>query len=124
MWAGRSMTSAVDVTSHHSPPLQDSPERLDNPLRAIAMSTIPCVVFAIADVTSKFLSTSLPIVEIQWIRYVLFLGMAMVLAGRAPERALHPRNLKMQIVRGLCVTGSSVLFVYGIREMTMAQATT
>jgi drug/metabolite transporter (DMT)-like permease len=27
-------------------------------------------------------------------------------------------------VRGLCVSASSVLFVYGIREMTMAQATT
>jgi drug/metabolite transporter (DMT)-like permease len=115
------MTRAVDITSHHSPPLQGPP---DNPLRGIAMSTIACVVFAIADVTSKYLSTSLPIVEIQWTRYVLFLGMAVVLAGRAPGRALRPRNLKMQIVRGLCVTGSSVLFVYGIREMTVAQAAT
>lgn len=96
----------------------------DNPLRGIALSAGACAVFAVADTTSKYLSTSLPIIEIQWIRYVLFLGMAATLAASAPGRPLRPRNPKLQIVRGLCVTGSSVLFVYGIREMTMAQATT
>lgn len=96
----------------------------DNPLRGIALSTGACAVFAVADVTSKYLSTNLPIIEIQWIRYVLFFGMAATLAARKPGRPLQPRNPKLQIVRGLCVTGSSVLFVYGIREMTMAQATT
>jgi drug/metabolite transporter (DMT)-like permease len=96
----------------------------DNPMRGIALSVSACLLFAIADITSKFLSTSLPIVEIAWIRYGLFLGMAAVLAARAPGRPFHPRNPKLQILRGLCVTGSSVLFVYGIRQMTMAQATT
>jgi drug/metabolite transporter (DMT)-like permease len=81
-------------------------------------------VFAIADTTSKYLSTSLPIIEIQWIRYMLFVGMAATLFARTPGRPLRPHNPKLQILRGLCVTGSSVLFVYGIREMTMAQATT
>jgi drug/metabolite transporter (DMT)-like permease len=50
--------------------------------------------------------------------------MAATLAARTPGRPLRPRNPTLQIVRRLCVTGSSVLFVYGIREMTMAQATT
>jgi drug/metabolite transporter (DMT)-like permease len=93
----------------------------DNPLRGIVLSTIACAVFAIADTTSKYLSASLPVIEIQWIRYVLFLGMA---ASLVTGRPLRPRNPKLQMLRGLCVTGSSVLFVYGIREMTMAQATT
>jgi drug/metabolite transporter (DMT)-like permease len=96
----------------------------DNPLRGIAMTASACAVFAVSDVTSKFLSTELPIIEITWIRYVLFLGMAATMAARAPGRPFRPRNPGLQIVRGLCVTGSSVLFVYGIREMTMAQATT
>jgi drug/metabolite transporter (DMT)-like permease len=98
--------------------------RSDNPPRGIVLTVCACAVFAVADVTSKYLSTGLPIVEIAWIRYVLFLGIAATLAARAPERAFQPRNPRLQIVRGLCVTGSSVLFVYGIREMTMAQATT
>ncbi len=56
---------------------------------------------------------------------MLFFGMAAT-PGRACTggQSLRPHNLKLQIVRWLCVTGSSVLFVYGIREMTMAQATT
>jgi drug/metabolite transporter (DMT)-like permease len=96
----------------------------DNPLRGIALSASACAVFAVADVTSKFLSTGMPIIEIQWIRYVLFLGMAATLAMRKPGRPLQTHNPKLQILRGLCVAASSVLFVYGIREMTMAQATT
>jgi drug/metabolite transporter (DMT)-like permease len=96
----------------------------DNPLRGIVLAASSCAVFAISDVTSKFLSTSMPIVEIQWIRYVLFFAMAAVLAARTRGKPLHPRNPKLQIVRALCVVASSVLFVYGIRQMTMAQATT
>src|ERR1700722_14799242 len=96
----------------------------DNPLRGIALSTGACAVFAVADVTSKYLSTGMPVIEIQWIRYVLFFGMATALSARTAGHPLRPRNPKLQIARGLCVTGSSVLFVYGIREMTMTQATT
>jgi drug/metabolite transporter (DMT)-like permease len=96
----------------------------DNPLRGIALTSVACAVFAIADITSKYLAASMPVIEIQWIRYVLFFAMAALFASRTPERTLHPRNLKLQVLRGLCVTGSSVLFVYGIRRLTMAQATT
>jgi drug/metabolite transporter (DMT)-like permease len=42
----------------------------------------------------------------------------------AQGRSIRPRNPGLQITRGLCVVGSSVLFVYGVRQMTMAQATT
>ena len=94
----------------------------DNPLRGITLTVSACLVFAVADVTAKYLSTGLPIIEITWIRYILFVGMAAVMAARAPGRIFRPRNPKLQVLRGLCVTGSSVLFVYGIREMTMAQA--
>jgi drug/metabolite transporter (DMT)-like permease len=57
-------------------------------------------VFAIADTMSKFLSTSLPIIEIQWIRYMLFLGMAATMAAHAPARPLRPHNPKLQLLRG------------------------
>ena len=96
----------------------------DNPLRGITLSACACAAFAAADTASKYLSVSMPVVEIQWIRYVLFFAMAAIFAARSPRRPLRPRNPGLQLVRGLCVTGSSVLFVYGIREMTMAQATT
>ena len=96
----------------------------EDPLRGIALHSGATVLFAVADTTSKYLSASLPVVEIQWIRYVLFFGLAVLLARRMPLRALRPNNRKLQIARGLLVTGSSVLFVFGVRQMSMAEATT
>jgi drug/metabolite transporter (DMT)-like permease len=96
----------------------------DDPLRAIALAVSATVLFGSSDTISKFLSGSLPIIEFIWIRYVIFLMLAMILAGRGPHKHLRPRNPWQQVIRGLCVIGSSVLFVYGVRQMTMAQATT
>jgi drug/metabolite transporter (DMT)-like permease len=96
----------------------------DDPVKAILLAVGATVLFGSSDTISKYLSGSLPIVEFLWIRYVLFLVMAIILAGRRPSRSFHPRNPGQQIIRGLCVVGSSVLFVYGVRQMTMAQATT
>jgi drug/metabolite transporter (DMT)-like permease len=95
----------------------------DDPLRAIALAVSATVLFGTSDTISKYLSASLPIVEFIWIRYVLFLLMAMILV-RVPRRSVRPRNPGLQITRGFCVVGSSVLFVYGVRQLTMAQATT
>jgi drug/metabolite transporter (DMT)-like permease len=96
----------------------------DDPLRAIALAVFATVLFGSSDTISKYLSGSLPIVEFIWIRYVLFLIMALFLAGRLPKRSIRARNPGLQVVRGCCVAGSSILFVYGVRQMTMAQATT
>jgi drug/metabolite transporter (DMT)-like permease len=118
------ITAMTTAAAGHRPLPAVSVFQPDNPVRGIALSVAACVVFAIADTTSKYLSTGLPIIEIQWIRYVLFLAMAATVIARTPGRPMRARNPKLQFVRGLCVTGSSILFVYGIREMTMAQATT
>jgi drug/metabolite transporter (DMT)-like permease len=93
----------------------------DDPIKAIALAVSATVLFGSSDTISKYLSGSLPIVEFIWIRYVLFLITAACLVRR---RSILPRNRRLQITRGLCVVGSSILFVYGVRQMTMAQATT
>src|SRR5271165_277545 len=93
----------------------------DDPIKAIALAVSATVLFGSSDTISKYLSGSLPIVEFIWIRYVLFLITAACLVRR---RSILPRNPRLQVTRGLCVVGSSFLFVYGVRQMTMAQATT
>ena len=93
----------------------------DDPIRAIALAVSATVLFGTSETISKYLSGSLPIVEFIWIRYVLFLVMAVFLVRR---RSVRPRNPGLQVTRGLCVIGSSILFVYGVHQMTMAQATT
>ena len=96
----------------------------EDPIRGIALHTGATVLFAIADTTAKYLSATLPVIEMAWIRYVLFLGFAAMLARGMSWRALRPNNPKFQILRGVCVTGSSVLFVFGVRQMPVAEATT
>jgi drug/metabolite transporter (DMT)-like permease len=96
----------------------------DDPLRAITLALSATLLFGGSDTISKYLSNSLPIVEFIWIRYVLFLFMALALARRQGLNSLHPRNPRLQVLRGFCVAGSSVLFVYGVRSMSIAQATT
>ena len=96
----------------------------DDPIRGIMMSVSATVLFATADTIAKYLSNSLPVVEFIWIRYVLSLIFAAALARQVPLRSLRSRTPSLQFVRGLCVVGSSVLFVFGVHRMTMAQATT
>lgn len=94
----------------------------DDPLRGIALSVCATTVFAASDTTAKFLTASLPVVEIAWIRYIIFVIFAIWLARSPDPRALWPRNVTLQVIRGLCVVGSAVLFVFGVRSMQIAQA--
>jgi drug/metabolite transporter (DMT)-like permease len=96
----------------------------DDPIRAIVLAVSATVLFGSSDTIAKYLSTSLPIGEFLWIRYVLFLVMAMVLGRHVTRQTIHPHNPGLQVARGICVVLSSILFVYGVRRMTMAQATT
>jgi len=98
-----------------------SPEA-DNPLRGIALSLLATTVFAASDTMAKFLTESLPVIEIAWLRYVIFVIFAGWLARSSGPQALWPRSPTLQVVRGLCVVGSAVLFVFGIRSMQIAQA--
>lgn len=96
----------------------------DDPIRGIMLSVAATILFGAADTIAKYLSNGLPIVEFIWIRYVLFVVFALALASRTPLRTLKPKAPKLQFARGICVVTSSVLFVYGVHAMTMAQATT
>jgi drug/metabolite transporter (DMT)-like permease len=98
--------------------------RADNPLRGIALSLLATTVFAASDTMSKFLTESLPVIEIASIRYVIFVLFAGWLARSSGVRALWPRSPALQVVRGLCVVGSAVLFVFGVSSMQIAQAST
>jgi drug/metabolite transporter (DMT)-like permease len=96
----------------------------DDPIRGIVFTVLATMFFASADTISKYLSNSLPIVEFIWIRYLLFLVLALAVSARIKLRVLRPRAPILQVLRGACVVTSSVLFVYGVHSMTMAQATT
>ncbi len=113
------------MTTTPSPP--GEPPVQEDALRGIALSLSATALFSVADTIAKFLSTQLPIVEIAWIRYVIFVCVAASLAWRASPgdrmRMVAVRSWRMQVARGLCLVGSTLLFITGVRSMEMAQAT-
>jgi drug/metabolite transporter (DMT)-like permease len=97
---------------------------IDNPLRGIALSLGASFVFSAGDVIAKHLSAEMAIVQITWSRYVVFALMALLLTARMPGPSFVPRNSRLQVARGLCQVGSSLLFILGIRDVGLAEATT
>lgn len=98
------------------------PPNPDDPLRGIALFLAATTLFAIADTIAKFLTTELPIVQINWMRYLIFAAMALLLTTRTSGHAFRVHRPRLQLLRGMCVVSSSVLFIYGIREIPLAEA--
>jgi len=96
----------------------------DNPIRGIALSLLASIMFAVSDTAAKFLSNDVPVTAINWVRYVIFLGMALYLARDLPRSAWRPRRPGLQVIRAIAVLGSATLFIYGVQAMTIAQAIT
>jgi drug/metabolite transporter (DMT)-like permease len=97
---------------------------MERSLRGIAMLVGATVLFSMSDATAKYLTGSLPPIEIAWFRYVVFTLMAtapLLRSGRAGARARRPL---WQILRGLGVVGSAVFFIASLATLPMAEATT
>ena len=73
--------------------------------------------------TAKYLSSSLPSVEITWIRFLVFaLMMVPAMVPRSPVYAMGTQRLGLQIMRGVTLLGSSLLFISGLRYLPIAEA--
>ena len=96
----------------------------DEPLRGIGLFLASSIIFCVADTIAKSLSTDLPIVQITWMRYVVFTLFALMLTWRRSGPAFRVHNRKMQLGRGLCLVCSSTLFILGIRDVGLAEAAT
>jgi drug/metabolite transporter (DMT)-like permease len=97
---------------------------MERPLRGVAMLLGATVLFSLSDATAKYLTGTLPAIEIAWVRYVVFTLMAaapLVRTGRAGARARRP---VLQVLRGLGVVGSAVLFIASLASLPMADAAT
>jgi drug/metabolite transporter (DMT)-like permease len=98
----------------------------DDPLRGILLVLAAMVFFTSADAVSKWLTRTLPPVEIAWIRYVVFLSLALLpLAwrGRRGRALLRARAPGLQVLRGLAMLGSALFFLSAIAVMPLAEAT-
>jgi drug/metabolite transporter (DMT)-like permease len=100
-----------------------APARADRPFKGIALVLLSTVFLGTSDVTSKYLSATLPSIEIAWIRFVVFaLIMVPAMLPGSQLYALRTERLGLQLIRGAALLGSSVLFITGLRYLPIAGA--
>ena len=100
-----------------------APSRIDRPFKGIALVLLSTVFLSCSDVTAKYLSSSLPSVEITWIRFVVFaLMFTPVMLPASPLYAMHTERLGLQLMRGAALLGSSLFFITGLRFLPIAEA--
>ncbi len=96
--------------------------RADDRARGIALLLGATVLFSASDVTAKYLARTLPPIEIAWVRYLVFVLVALLPAVRGGADLLRTRRPVQQALRGVAVVISAVLFMYGLRVLPMADA--
>ena len=90
--------------------------RVDRPFKGIALILTSTVFLGTSDVTAKYLSASLPSIEITWIRFLVFaLIMTPAMVPGSPLFALQTKRLGLHMARGATLLGSSLFFISGLK---------
>ena len=90
-------------------PANAAPARADRPLRGIALLLLSSIFLGTSDATSKYLSATLPSIEIAWIRFLVFaIIMIPAMLPASPLFALQTKRPVLQITRGMALLGSSL----------------
>ncbi|MGA7072453.1 DMT family transporter [Bradyrhizobium sp.] len=104
-------------------PPPTAPARADRPLRGITLLLVSSIFLGTSDATSKYLSTTLPSIEIAWIRFLVFAAiMVPAMVPGSPLFALRTQRPRLQVTRGMALLGSSLLFISGLRFLPIAEA--
>ena len=100
-----------------------APARSDRPFRGIALILLSTLFLGTSDTTAKYLSGSLPSIEIAWIRFVVF-AVIMIPAMLPGTQlfALRTSRPVFQVLRGVALLGSSILFITGLGYLPIAEA--
>jgi drug/metabolite transporter (DMT)-like permease len=95
----------------------------DHPFRGIALILASTVFLGTSDATSKYLSATLPSIEIAWIRFLVFaLVMLPAMIPGSPLYAMKTGRRGFQLTRGAALLGSSLFFISGLRYLPIAEA--
>ncbi|MFK4722925.1 drug/metabolite transporter (DMT)-like permease [Bradyrhizobium niftali] len=100
-----------------------APARVDHPFKGIALILLSTVFLGCSDITAKYLSTSLPSIQITWIRFLTFaLIFTPVMLRSSPYYAMRTERLGLHVMRGAVLLGSSLFFITGLRFLPIAEA--
>ena len=97
--------------------------RGDDRRRGIAFMVLAMFLFAFVDAQAKYLSERLPVLQIAWaLHFGMFVAVAVVIWPRTGLAILRTRRPKLQLLRGVLVVLSSVLFLTAISFVPLADA--
>ncbi len=121
--AARLDSEPLPLPNERSAAHRRAPARTDHPFKGLALILLSTIFLGTSDVTSKYLSATLPSIEITWIRFVVFaLIMVPAMVPGTPLFALKTERLTLQLLRGTALLGSSLFFISGLRYLPMAVA--
>jgi drug/metabolite transporter (DMT)-like permease len=117
------MISSPALRTKVAPP-EPSSLPAPSPLRGILFLIASTIVFSIADVITKQLTSTLPPPEVAWMRYVTFaLVMVPIVLVKGGPALLRSRRPGLQVVRGFGMVGSSLMFIQSLPHLPVADAT-
>jgi Permeases of the drug/metabolite transporter (DMT) superfamily len=118
-----SSTSAVADQDHVAVTAPQSRAANDGALVPILTVVASTAFFAMGDVAAKMLTDTVPAIEVTWLRYVVFCAMVLptVLLIQGPS-AMRTGHVRLQIIRGIGMVCSSVLFILGLRHLSVVSA--
>ena len=121
--AAARLDSAASPLPEKKSASRPAPARADRPFRGIALILASTVFLGCSDVTAKYLSATLPSIEIAWIRFLVFaLIMSPAMLPGSPLFALHSQRRGLQAMRGVALLASSLFFISGLRFLPIAEA--
>lgn len=95
----------------------------DNYVRGGALMLAATVLFSLSDTLAKYITQSVPAVELASIRYAVFVAMAGLPLLRNRSISIRSRRPGLQILRGVGVVGSALAFILSLHYLPMAEAT-
>jgi drug/metabolite transporter (DMT)-like permease len=92
------------------------------PLAGIGLIVLACLSFSVLDATAKYMSTSLPTLQIVWVRFVSHVLLTLVLfqVWRKPS-LLKTRRPVLQLVRAFCLLGTTICNFLAVRYLQLAE---
>lgn len=95
----------------------------DDFLRGGALMLGATLLFSLSDAMAKYITESVPTVQLAAIRYAVFVAMAASPLLRNRRTSMRSRRPMLQILRGVGVAGSALCFILSLARLPIAEAT-
>jgi drug/metabolite transporter (DMT)-like permease len=96
----------------------------EHPLKGVFFIIGAVFLFAGSDALSKYLTQFYPVVLVLWVRYVVHVLLMLIALRPKSMRSLFvTANPKLQLIRGLCMVSTNLLFISALRFMPLAEGT-